>query len=402
MIKVPRRVFSLAPLIFFAALLLARAMRPTKFVFDEVYYVPAAKALATFADNLNWVHPPLAKLILGFNWLVFSQGLGLFSELFIFRAVTIVFGLWALWGIRAWMKALGYSERAAQAATWLTGFNFLWFVQSKTVMLDTFFLAFGVWGLLYIHTAAARPKRKYWVGWSLLGLSMAAKWSAAPFLVLALFVSRKHSHRALVGSALALLVYVLCFVPLAFLQNNAVALADIISYHGKMLDGFATVDTALHPYESHWWQWPTLIRPMWYLFEPSGNAEIGVWAGGNPILYFVSLPLLVLVAWVALKFRDKQAQILALLYWVPLLFWAISPRGLQMYYYYLPSSIWAGPIVVWAHERYYRNFRETRGWLLLGFVLLCAAVFFYFLPIMDGRALPPGEYHRYMWFRAWI
>ena len=395
MLRVPRRIIYYAPLLFFGTLLLVRAMWPTKFVFDEVYYVPAAKALATLTDNLNWEHPPLVKLILGWTWALFSQGLGLFPEIFALRAVTILFGLAALWGVRAWMKTLGYSEKAAQAATWLTGFNFLWFVQSKTVMLDIYFVAFGIWGLLYVYKN--RP-----LGFVLLGLSMASKWSAAPFFVIALFFARKKPLRAIQGLALSFVVYVISFLPLAFLKNNAVAPTDLIAYHRKMLEGFASLKTAVHPYESHWWEWPTLMRPIWYLFEPSGSAEIGVWAGGNPILYAVALPFFALVAWVAVKSRDKPAQALALLYWVPLLFWAVSPRAAQMYYYYLPSSIWAGPVVVWAHERYYRRFRETRGWLLFGFVLLCAAIFLYFLPIMDGRALPQGQYHRYMWFRAWI
>ena len=124
--------------------------------------------------------------------------------------------------------------------------------------------------------------------------------------------------------------------------------------------------------------------------------------GGNPALYWVTFPLLFLILWAAIARRDRAARALALLYWVPLLFWAVTPRKLQMFYYYLPPSMMLAPIAVWAHERYYRDFRETRGWLLWGFVLLCGLAFIYFLPVMDARSLPAGRYHTYMWFRSWI
>jgi dolichyl-phosphate-mannose--protein O-mannosyl transferase len=172
-----------------------------------------------------------------------------------------------------------------------------------------------------------------------------------------------------------------------------------------MIRGFQTIAAAPHPYASKWWQWPTLLRPMWYTFETeAGGAQRCVWAGGNPVLYWVALPLLPLTAWLAWKKRDRAAWTLALLFWVPLLFWAAAPRKLQMYYYYLPSSMWVGPIVAWAHElaETKREARRAHGWMLFGFVLLCGLTFLYFLPIMDGRALPPGRYQRYMWLLSWI
>jgi dolichyl-phosphate-mannose--protein O-mannosyl transferase len=145
---------------------------------------------------------------------------------------------------------------------------------------------------------------------------------------------------------------------------------------------------------------------MWYFFQrdAAGGIERGVWAGGNPLLYWVALPLLPLAAWLAIKRRDPAARMLVLLYGVPLLFWAVSPRRTQFYYYYLPSSMWVGPVVAWAHERARPAVpdRLARSWLLAAFVVLCGLTFFYFLPIMDGRVLPAGRYLRYMWLRSWI
>jgi dolichyl-phosphate-mannose--protein O-mannosyl transferase len=386
------------PLVVFGALALAGAGSPALLVFDEVHYVPAAEQLVTFERVLNREHPPLAKLIIGLGWLLFHRLVPLVAEPAVYRAVALAFGLWALWSVRAWMLALGFGERAAQASLWLTGFNILWFVQSRTAMLEVFFLGFALWGAFFAY-------RGKMGGWVLLGLAMACKWAAAPFLLIALLSARMSLSKRIVGLGLAGVCYAAAFLPLGFVRQNPVAITGLAGLHLEMVRSFRQVTAAPHPYASSWWQWPTLLRPMWYTFEREvGAIERGVWAGGNPALYWVALPLLPLAAWLAIRRRDPAAWMLALLYWVPLLFWAVSPRKLQLYYYYLPSSMWVGPIVAWAHERAQDTWplRRAHGWLLAGFVVLCGLTFLYFLPIMDGRALPAGSFQRYMWLFSWI
>jgi dolichyl-phosphate-mannose--protein O-mannosyl transferase len=386
------------PLVAFGALALAGAGSPALLVFDEIHYVPAAEQLVTFERVLNREHPPLAKLVIGLGWVLFHRLVPLLAEPAVYRAVALAFGLWALWSVRAWMLALGFGERAAQASLWLTGFNILWFVQSRTAMLEVFFLAFALWGTLFAYRGRMR-------GWALLGLAMACKWAAAPFLLIALLSARMPPAKRMVGLGLAGLCYVASFAPLGFVRTNPVAITGLVDLHLEMVRFIQQVAAAPHPYASSWWQWPTLIRPMWYTFEREvGGIERCVWAGGNPALYWVALPLLPLVAWLAVRRRDPAVGMLALLYWVPLLFWVVSPRKLQLYYYYLPSSMWVGPIVAWAHERAQHTWpvRRAHGWLLTGFVVLCGLTFLYFLPILDGRPLPLGSFQRYMWLFSWI
>jgi dolichyl-phosphate-mannose--protein O-mannosyl transferase len=395
-----RRLLDAAPFVFFAALLLSRLAQPDLLVFDEIHYVPAAKALVTFQQDLNWVHPPLAKLLMGIGWVLFTKLLKVASELASVRFVAAGFGIWALAGVRGWMRALGFSRSAAQIAVWLTGFNFLWFVQSKTAMLDAFFAGFGIWGALEVYRRDPR-KSEWWVGWILLGLATASKWAAGPILVVAFILGRGEIPRKCAGVVVSFATYLLSFFPLLFLKTPALS-DGFVAYHERMFAGMDQIASAAHPYLSHWWQWPLLLRPMWYTYEQSPRGDICIWAGGNPALYLVAAPLVVLVAWKAWKTRDRAARALALQYWVPLLFWAIAPRKLQMYYYYLVPSLWLGPIVVWAHERYFSRLRDTRGWLLIGFTILCGLTFIYFLPVMDGRLLAKDAYRRYMWFNSWI
>jgi dolichyl-phosphate-mannose--protein O-mannosyl transferase len=362
---------------------------------------------------VNWVHPPLAKEIMGLGWLILTKLLGIVAEPTVFRLVSALFGLWALQAVRAWMRALGFSETAAHAAVWLTGFNFIWFVQSRTAMLDIFYVAFSLWGTFYIYTAPKfsprTSRRRLLIGGVLLGAALSSKWAALPFCAVALFYALRNPRRDGVGVAsavgLTLFTYWATFIPMAFLKERPIELGGFIRAHETMLGGFDSIAAANHPYLSHWWEWPTLLRPMWFMYEQHNGMDQGIWESGNPLLFWVALPCLVAILWFALKKKEQGALGLALLYWIPLLFWAVAPRKLQMFYYYLAPSFMVGPIVVWAHEKLNQRYFQDRfrSWVLIGFTALCALLFFYFLPIMDARELQPGLYlKRYMWFRNWI
>lgn len=411
-----RELVDILPIVFFGALLFSRVSVPADLVFDETHYVPAARAFETLSRNVNWVHPPFAKYIMALFGLVFDKGLHLIGEPTIFRVAAACFGLWTLWGVRAFMVALGFTPISAACGVWLTGFNFLWFVQSKTAMLDIFYVAFAVWGLFDVwYEGVENAKQVYqprifgkfrrWRairGWIWLGLAVSCKWAAVPFVVLALILSRHSLLHRIAGGGLSVVVYFLTFVPLAFLEADAVSVSGIWTYHERMLRGFDSIASSTHAYASEWWQWPLMIRPMWYYLHTSDLGDRSIWAGVNPVLAWTSLPFLIGIVWNAYRYRDKAARVLASLFWVPLLFWCVTPRKLQLFYYYLAPSLWIGPIVVWAHHCYFSLIRRTRGWVLIGFVLLCGATFLYFLPIMDARLLPRKMFYQYMWFWSWV
>jgi hypothetical protein len=263
-------------------------------------------------------------------------------------------------------------------------------------MPDTFAVAFALAGLLRVRRGGAGASP--WIGWAEMGLAMACKWSVAPLCAVAVLWSDGGLWRRVAGIAISICAYALPFLPLALLAQNATPPWDVFGYQLRMLDGFGRVDLTHHPYSSRAWQWPTLLRPLWYFYEPSPRGDRYVWAGGNPLLYACALPATVLVAVRALRrgaaARDRG---IALLYWAPFLFWAALPRA-QLYYYFLPCSLWLGPAVV-ASVLPLRRVRPALVIVLL--TLACVALFLWFSPILDARLAPPGSYGRYMWLRSW-
>jgi dolichyl-phosphate-mannose--protein O-mannosyl transferase len=387
---------ALLPLAAFGALLALHIAEPAALVFDEVHYVPAAKALAHLGDNLNWEHPPLSKWIMGLAARVLSDELRVVGEPAAFRVATAAFGLWALASVAALMRELRFPGWAAQASVWLTGANVLWFVQSRTAMPDVFAVAFALAGLLRVRRggSGAGP----WIGWAELGLAMACKWSVAPLCALAVLWSDGGVRRRIAGVAASIGAYLVPFLPLALLAQNATPPLDLFHYQLRMLEGFGRVDLTDHPYSSRAWEWPTLLRPLWYFYEPSAQGDRYVWAGGNPLLYACALPATALLAIRALRRRASEGdRAIALLYWAPLLFWAVLPRA-QLYYYFLASSLWLGPAVVAA----VLPLRQLRPRLTIAILAVaCVALFLWFSPLLDARLAPPGSYGRYMWLRGW-
>jgi dolichyl-phosphate-mannose--protein O-mannosyl transferase len=394
----PLRRATLVVLAPFAVLLALHAAEPSRLVFDEVHYVPAADMLARLAGDLNWEHPPLSKWIMGLG----ARGLcasGIACAPAADRLVASVFGLWVLATVVGLLVNLGLPPWAAACATAMTGANVLWFVQSRTAMPDIFAVAFALAGLRRtMRPSGGSP----WIGWVLLGLGMACKWSAAPMCVLAVAWSPFSARVRAVGVVLALFAYALPFLPLALLHHDATPISEILRYQLRMLDGHRQIDLSRHPYASTVLQWPTLLRPIWYHYEHGAAGDRYVWAGGNPLVHALSLPATV---WLAVRGfgRDPptRERRLALLYWVPLAFSAALSRP-QLYYYYLASSLWLGPAVVWlVLDLFARRSRGAGMAVVVGLTAASLLLFFWFLPILTGQLEPAGTYQRYMWLRTW-
>ena len=80
--------------------------------------------------------------------------------------------------------------------------------------------------------------------------------------------------------------------------------------------------------------------------------------------------------------------------------WAIIPKSLGFFYYYYPSAIFLSIALALA----LRPLAGKRGRRFrTGFMLLSAALFVYFYPILSAMPLN-GEraFTRWIWFRGWI
>ncbi|MFA9200724.1 MAG: phospholipid carrier-dependent glycosyltransferase [Cypionkella sp.] len=402
----------------FLALALFRLGVPSKPYFDEIHYLPAARALLEGGGWLNREHPLLGKtLIAGGIALLGDNPWGWRLPSALAAAIALYAAMRALW-----FASLRRFATLAYGVLLASGF-FL-FVHARIAMLDGFMIA--ALAVAFWHCAAAvrepeRGRRSLAIAGVALGLALGAKWNAAPlaplpglaFLALRLRangVAGLIGHRgppvpgirlgeaALWLGIVPLAVYALTFLPAYLVAPAEAAQRGLFGIHDMMLRMQESVIKP-HPYQSVWTQWITNARAIWYLYEPVDGAQRGVLLIGNPLTMLAGLPALAWCAWAGLRQQRGDALAVAVLYAASLGLWIVAPKPIQFYYHYFAPSMALLAALALALDELRR-----RGWQLAAWGTLAAslALFAWFFPILSSAPLDgPRAFERWMWLDGW-
>ncbi|WP_008311416.1 phospholipid carrier-dependent glycosyltransferase [Leptolyngbya sp. PCC 6406] len=284
---------------------------PATLVFDEVYYVQFA------LDYLQGVpffdlHPPLGKLAIAAGiWLFYAvtTGNGLpagltpetldpLSYRWLNGGLGTAIPLLAGWV--AWEWSYGTDPRRRWAFTLLamglTSLDGLALVESRLALLHPALVvaglaALGAWG---------RAAHSSWAwGWRslagiCLGSAIAVKWNGAGYLLalglLSLGPGLNWATRLFTLGVLPALTYSLWWWPHLQLMGQ-----NLGSLHSEIFFTHLGL-TASHPYQSPWFSWPLLLRPMAYFYEDLGDSRaIALYGTGNPVLWWLSTAALIMV-----------------------------------------------------------------------------------------------------------
>jgi len=398
---------------------------PHKLVFDEVHYVPAARVLLDLAHPTNTEHPLLAKEIIAAGIALFgdnSFGWRFFSTLAASAVVMSVFAiLWLLFG----------RVRTAAMGAALTLLNFTVYIQARIAMLDGYFAAFTLGGIAAMLWSMRAPPGKAWPRWMLsgvlFGLAVGAKWAAVPYVAwagLAFAAVRLIDARAAgrpVAAALsgqnqprwpglpalpalaifglvAIIIYFLTFLPAFFYHDQPMTLGGLLPFQELMYQQQTEV-LPHHTYQSSWWTWPLLIRPIWYFYEQADGAVRGILMIGNPVIMWGGLIAVIACLWSWLRDRDGRMGFAALLWIASYAVWAITPKSIGFFYYYYLPSIFLCIALAAAFDRYARGRLEHWD---EAFVVLAFGVMVYFFPIISAAPLSNDQaFLHWMWFPSW-
>lgn len=334
---------------------------PHEWYFDEVYHgftaVEYAKgnkdaydpwASAPIPDvAYEWVHPPLAKIIM-------SWSVSLFGPVsWAWRLPSVFFGtaVIGLTGILAWVWFR--NGRLALLASTFLAVDGLTFVMSRLAMNDVFFLTFLLLCLIFYSLAWQKPNR--FIVFILaaavaFGAAISSKWTTiylTPVLGIDLLYrwgnSRKFVWRPLLVTSLAFIL----LVPAMYLLSHAYYFAwgytwaDFVMLQ-KQIWWYHTGLDATHPYQSVPWQWLFDLRPVWFYSGTENGWSKNIYALGNPIFFWaglvaVGLQLRQIIKNTLLRIPTPWPAILVLLTYVCLwLPWTFSPR-IMFFYHYLPA-----------------------------------------------------------------
>lgn len=402
----------------FLALIFVRLTVPSKPFFDEVHYLPAARAVLSLAHPLNTEHPPLGKQLI-------ALGMALLGDRPIgWRILPALFGALALF---AAMRALWFatlSRFATLAFGVLLATAAPLFVHARIAMLDVFMCGFTLVALWMCAAAVRENETARWrlaVAGAALGCAMAAKWNAVPVAVLpglAFLAIRLRSagrrfliarrgppiggmslvEAALWLGLLPLAVYALSYWPMVLAREGAVAPGDLLSVQWRMLELQEQV-VQTHTYQSVWWQWVLNWRAIWYLYEVVDGAQRGVLLVGNPLTMLLALPAMVWCAWAGLTRGRWDALATLALYAASLGLWIVAAKPIQFYYHYLlPSCFLMAALALALDELWRRNRRK----LALAVLAASCGMFAFFWPILTAAPLDgPDAFTRWTWLDSW-
>jgi dolichyl-phosphate-mannose--protein O-mannosyl transferase len=395
---------------------------PQSFVFDEVHYVPAARQMLEPVmpqPMLNAMHPPLAKQMIALSIRTFGDGP------FAWRYPSVLFGSLSFVAIYLCALALFAAQGPAVAAALLAFFNQMVFVQSRIAMLDIYSLAFGLFGIAaFLHGfRQQRPHRAFALAGFAFGLAAACKWSG--MFPLAVSIAIVGAIRLMQGWRVQFADgkaddwyrpdlwpdfkwyhFVGCFVVIpaitylaSFVPLYGLSLSDIVGAQRKIFGDNVTSAFAGHTYMSAWPSWPLLVRPVWYLFDKTGDDRIAaVVFLGNPLVLWPALLAVAICLRDWIVSRRVDAFLILAFYFGLYLAWMVLPRTVGFIYYYLPAACVASLALVYALRR-----GNNPRWLLWAYVALAGAGFAAMLPItVASLGTSMATFNRLMIFQNWI
>ena len=169
---------------------------------------------------------------------------------------------------------------------------------------------------------------------------------------------------------------------------------------------------ATHPYASAWWQWPLDLRPVLYYanYGHDGHNNITtaamIYSLPNPFILWFGLLCVPVVAYLAVRERNKAYVLVVLTYLLQWLPWSHSPRISFAYHFYVDIALTCLCIAIvmqrlwdWSKESDFRPLVRS------GIVAYLAAVFMafcYFFPELAGLTIPYGDWSARLWLSSWI
>jgi dolichyl-phosphate-mannose--protein O-mannosyl transferase len=402
---------------------------PDSYYFDEVYFAFTAQEMAKgnraawessakAPEDLayEWTHPPLGKEISALGILIFG------NNTFGWRFFQSVFGALGALFIYLLGKELFGSKSAGLIASILYSFESFVFVLSRITMVDIFIAVFLILASLFIVKYARTRRNTYlFLTGFFCGAGMSIKWSGVyitEFLAgVALFLmyyfevyTTKVRDKEFIASLLKIiprmalafivipvLVYLATYIPYFYNGNS---FQDFLTLQGNMF-GYHGGVTQSHPYQSSWWQWPLMLRPVFLHYADLGKGlRSDIYLMGNIFIWYTGLLFLILGIIQVVR-KETPPLLFTVLsvfaYWLP---WAFSPRKVVFLYHFLPSLIF-----ILLTSTYFLNelWKSSRRGKILVAVYFCIAggVFFYFFPVLSALPIKNMDINRYMWLSTW-
>ena len=412
--------------------------------FDEIYHARTAYEFIHGLRTYEWTHPPLGKIFI-------SLGVRMFGMCpFGWRIIGTIFGIMMVPLIYLFGKRLFNKTYMATLTCILLTFDFMHFAQTRIATIDvyvTFFVILMYYFMYrYFEMSFYDTKlSKTFIPLGLCGLSMglgiASKWTgcyAAVGLAIIFFYTvfkraneyryaKKHidgetngiKHEYIVkvfkGNLIKtilfcivvfliipFIIYTASYIPFVGDENLPQTALGKMLYNQRDMYNYHTAVTFQHSFSSRWYEWPLMIRPIFYFAgNPGERITEGISSFGNPFVWWFGIAAFIYICYRLFTKKDRIAFFLFIGYLAELLPWVLVER-LTFIYHYFPSV----PFVVLmnAYMLYCLtkdNEKRKKYLLIYGALVIVAFVMFY--PVLSGQPVS-GTYVDVClrWLNSWV
>ncbi|HBG75705.1 MAG TPA: hypothetical protein DDW86_01960 [Clostridiales bacterium] len=408
--------------------------------FDEIYHVRTAYEHLHRIKPYEWTHPPFGKILI-------SAGIALFGmNPFGWRIMGTLTGAAMIPIMYLFGKKLFQRSFYGFCAAFLMMFDLMHFAQTRIATIDSYTTLFVM--LMYYYMADAFLQKSYRKGFGkslkplffsglFFGLGAATKWSAlygAPGLAVLFFTAKYgeyKDYRAAKGGAkedakgssspawmekfmpvymwktmlccvlffilVPAALYLLSYLP--YLRVPGMKFSDILEYQKSMFHYHSTLKSG-HPFQSAWWSWPLMVRPIWYyqgVDLPAGMAST-ISSFGNPAIWWSGIPAF--LAAVRAAWKENKAMFLVVIALLSLYIpWMAVPRSAFIYHFFPMVPFLILSIVYGIKCLMEKGVRK--GWIY-GYLGLVAIVFVLFYPAVSGMVVPKAYIEGLRWFPSWV
>ena len=414
--------------------------------FDEIYHAGTAWEHINYIEPYETTHPPLGKVIM--SWGIRIFGLNTFG----WRFMGTLVGVLMVPAMYLLAKLLLKKTKYAAIAAFLFTFDFMHFVQTRIATIDSYgvlfiMLMYLFMGIYYYMSYNKSPLIKTLIPLGLsgifFGLGAASKWIclyAGAGLAVIFFLSmykrwkeynyakndgtginpnlienikRTYGRNTMVTLAWCVLffivlpigIYVASYIPimkigaghdLSYVWRNQV---NMYNYHSGL--------TSDHPFASPWYEWPLIIKPMWFysndVVRGTGRmASIATF--GNPAVWWAgTLAMIYLFVNTYLQRKPSRAAIFVIIAFLSqYLPWVLVPRSMFIYHYFasVPFIVIAIVYAIRNFDRRAKNAKRVNIYIII-YLSIVLALFALFYPVMTGTVIPSWYGKLLKWMPTW-
>lgn len=419
--------------------------------FDEIYHPRTAYEHIHNIKPYENTHPPLGKLIIAIGIKLFGMnpfGWRIMGNLFGIAMVPIMY----VFGKRLFKR----TEYAFMTSLLFT-FDFMHFAQTRIATIDTYGVFFIILMYYYMYRYISMSFYREPLGQTLkplflsglfFGIGAASKWIVlygGAGLAVLFFASLFRRYREFEAAGEALkpeaswglkpeeqaaygkirrrflpaaaqtvlwcipffviipgIIYSASFIPYMMVPGEGFSLGNLISYQRDMWNYHSKL-VATHGFASPWWEWPFMIKPIWFYsgqsLLPEGKVS-SIVSMGNPAVWWLGTLAVVLVIIMTWKRRDKGMLVVLTAFFSQYVPWMLVTRLTFIYHFFAMV-----PFLVLCLVYIFKTMNEEWGvrrwanWLYMGVVV---GLFILFYPVLSGLVVDKWYFQDVLrWFGTW-